>query len=95
MEGGEQDVKRTEQLDAEETLVRFVESPWSDPRAVVQRSDLAANLDGAPNRCRRHLGRLAAAQVVVLPQLRSSAIGRAALTVNYRFECDWKGGALS
>lgn len=95
MEGGEQGVERIERLDAEETLVRFVESPWSDPRTVVQRSDPAADLGAAPNRCRRRLGRLATSQVVVLPQLSTSAIGRAALLANYRSACTRDGGAPS
>lgn len=94
MESGEQDVERTGRLDAEETLVRFVESPWSDPRAVVQRSDPAEDLGGAGDRGRRHLGRLAVRKVVVLPLL-MRAIGRAALRSANHFNSSLEGGAAS
>ena len=69
MNGGEEYVGRPERLRDEDTLARFVESPWSDPRALVDRSDPASDLAGARDRSNRHLGRLATRQVVVLPQL--------------------------
>ena len=92
MEGGEQGVERTERLDAEETLVRFVESPWSDPRVVVQRSDPAEDLGSASDRRRRHLGRLAVRQMVVLPRL-ARALGKTALTGSTHIDKYLKGGA--
>lgn len=94
MEGGEQDVERTDRFDAEETLVRFIESPWSDPRAVVQRSDPAEDLGSAGDRSRRHLGRLAVRTMVVLPLL-MQAIGRTALRDISPFEGNLEGGAAS
>jgi len=94
MEAGEQDVERIERLDAEETLVRFVESPWSDPRVVAQRSDPAEDLGGPSDRGRRHLGRLATRKVVVLPQLMrtigGTSLRSAGVTVG-----DLEGGAAS
>jgi len=69
MSGGEGNGGELKRLDAEDTLARFVESPWSDPRALVDGSDPASDLAGARDRRRRHLGRLATGQVVVLPQL--------------------------
>lgn len=69
MSGGEEYVGRPERLHDEDTLARFVESPWSDPRALVKRPDPAADLAGARDCCGRLLGRLAIAQMVVLPHL--------------------------
>lgn len=69
MSGGEEYVGRPERLHDEDTLARFVESPWSDPRVVVECPDPASDLAGARDRGSRHLGRLATASMVVLPQL--------------------------
>lgn len=69
MSGGEEYVGRPERIRDEDTLARFVESPWSDPRAVVDRTDLAAYLAGAGDRGRYLLGRRATASMVVLPQV--------------------------
>lgn len=69
MSGGEEYVGRPERIRDEDTLARFVESPWSDPRAVVDRSDPDSDLAGARDRSSRHLGHVATRQVVVLPQL--------------------------
>lgn len=69
MSGGEHFAERTKRLDAEETVARLVECPRVDPSPLVQRSDSASDLEGARDRCRARLGRLAANQVVVLPQL--------------------------
>lgn len=94
MEAGEQDVERTERLHAEETLVRFVESPWSDPRVVAKRSDPSEDLGGPSDRGRHHLGRLATRKVVVLPQL-MRAIGRTALRSARMADRYSEGGAAS
>lgn len=94
MEGGEEYARRPERLRDEDTLARFVESPWGDPRAVVDSSDPASDLASAGDRRLRHLGGLATAQVVVLPHL-TEAIGRTALTSASRDERDEEGGAAS
>ena len=94
MESSEPDVERTERLDAEETVVRFVESPWSDPRVVAQRSDPTEDLGGAGDRSRRRLGGLAIRQMVVLPRL-TNAIGRVALRSASRDHVALGGGAAS
>lgn len=69
MDGGEQNVERSERLDAEETVARLVECPCINPSPLVQRSDSAEDLGGTGDRIRRRLGGLATSQVVVLPQL--------------------------
>ena len=69
MNGGEQDVGRTDRLDAEETVARLVECPGVNPSPLVQRTDSSSDLGCARDRRRNHLGRLATRQVVVLPQL--------------------------
>lgn len=69
MSGGEEYVGRPERIRDEDTLARFVESPWSDPRAVVDRSDTDSDLAGAGDRGRYLLGSRATAAMVVLPQL--------------------------
>jgi hypothetical protein len=69
MSGGEEYVGRPERIRDEDTLARFVESPWSDPRAVVDRSDSKSDMGRLSDRGRRHLGHLATRAVVVLPQL--------------------------
>lgn len=69
MSGGEEYVGRPERIRDEDTLARFVESPWSDPRALVDRSDPKSDMGGLSDRGRRHLGHLATRAVVVLPHL--------------------------
>jgi len=69
MSGGEEYVGRPERIRDEDTLARFVESPWSDPRALVDRSDPDSDLARARDRSNRYLGHLATRKVVVLPQL--------------------------
>lgn len=92
MEGGEQDVGRTERLDAEETVARLVECPRVNPSPLVQRPDSTADLGGLGDHSRRHLGRLAVRQVDVLPLLERS-IGRTALRGVGAAERDREGGA--
>lgn len=94
MSEGEQDVGRLERLDAEDTLARFVESPWSDPRALVDRPDPHADLAGAGDRGRYLLGRLATASVVVLPQL-TRELGEQACSGAHDASSEAKGGSLS
>ena len=72
MNGGEEYAGRPERIRDEDTLARFVESPWSDPRAVVDSTDLAAHLAGGGDRRRYLLGRRATASMVVLPHLNRS-----------------------
>lgn len=94
MSGGEEYVGRPERLHDEDTLARFVESPWSDPRALVERPDPAADLARARDRCSRHLGHLATAQMVVLPQL-TRELGQLGLAASTGVVSDSERGSSS
>jgi len=87
-------VGRIERIHDEDTLARFVESPWSDPRLVVERPDLAAHLGGAGDRGRYLLGRRAVASMVVLPQL-TRELGEVGITAASNPEGDLHRGASS
>ena len=94
MSGGEEYVGRPERLHDEDTLARFVESPWSDPRALVDGSDPASDLAGAGDRGRYLLGRRATASMVVLPQL-TRELGELGVTAATTPMGDLKRGSAS
>ena len=82
MNGGDDSDRRAYRLGAE-AVARVVDRAWINPRPLAERGDSASHLGGARDRGRRRLGRVAARQMVVLPQLKRP-MGRCALRTTIR-----------
>lgn len=93
MNGGDDSARRAYRLGAE-AVARVVDRAWINPRPLAERRDSASHLGGARDRSRRRLGRVAARQVVVLPQLRRSK-GGCALSASIHADREAKGGSES